>query len=103
MSLDLQVNLLRFLQEKTIDRVGGNESIAIDVRVIAATHVNLERAISEGRFREDLYYRLNVLHLHAPPLRERHGDIELLARFSSRPSAARRNAASRASAARRWR
>jgi DNA-binding NtrC family response regulator len=81
LSLDLQVNLLRFLQEKTIDRVGGNESIPIDVRVIAATHVNLERAVKEGRFREDLYYRLNVLHLHTPPLRDRDDDIELLARF----------------------
>jgi DNA-binding NtrC family response regulator len=77
--LDLQVNLLRFLQEKTIDRVGSSTQISVDVRVIAATHVNLERAVEEGRFREDLYYRLNVLHLDVPPLREREEDIELLA------------------------
>lgn len=77
--LDMQVNLLRFLQEKTIDRVGGTTQIPVDVRVIAATHVNLERAVEEGRFREDLYYRLNVLHLDMPPLRDREEDIELLA------------------------
>jgi DNA-binding NtrC family response regulator len=79
--LDLQVNLLRFLQEKTIDRVGSSTQIAVDVRVVAATHVNLERAVEEGRFREDLYYRLNVLHLEMPPLRERGDDIELLASY----------------------
>ncbi len=79
--LDLQVNLSRFLQEKTIERVGGTESIPVKVRVIAATHVDLERAVQEGRFREDLYFRLNVLRLQTPPLRERLGDAELLARF----------------------
>ncbi|MBK1719480.1 sigma-54-dependent Fis family transcriptional regulator [Thiocystis violacea] len=77
--LDMQVNLLRFLQEKTIDRLGGTNQIPVDVRVIAATHVNLERAVEEGRFREDLYYRLNVLHLEMPPLRDRGEDIELIA------------------------
>lgn len=76
---ELQANLLRFLQEKTISRVGSTRAMAVDVRVIAATHVDLERAISQGRFREDLYYRLHVLHLHMPPLRERDGDVELLA------------------------
>ncbi len=77
--LDLQANLLRFLQEKTIERLGSNQSISVDVRVIAATHVDLEKAVEEGAFREDLYYRLNVLQLKIPPLRERHGDTELLA------------------------
>ena len=79
LSLDLQGNLLRFLQEKTIERVGSNQSITVDVRVIAATHVDLEKAVEEGAFREDLYYRLNVLNVQMPPLRERDGDIELLA------------------------
>lgn len=79
--LDMQVNLLRFLQEKTIERVGGTEHIGVDVRVIAATHVDLEAAVKEGRFREDLYYRLHVLDLKMPALRERQGDVELLARF----------------------
>lgn len=77
--IELQVVLLRFLQEKTIDRVGGGEHVEVDVRVIAATHKNLEKAVHEGHFREDLYYRLNVLHLHVPPLRDRDNDIELIA------------------------
>lgn len=79
--LDSQVNLLRFLQEKTIERVGGIGKIEVDVRVVAATHVDLEAAVADGRFREDLYYRLNVLRLKAPSLRDRQGDIELLAKF----------------------
>ncbi|MGR9037619.1 MAG: sigma 54-interacting transcriptional regulator [Gammaproteobacteria bacterium] len=73
-----QVNLLRFLEERTIERVGGTEKIPIDVRVISATHVDLKQAVTDGRFREDLYYRLRVLQLKAPPLRERETDIELL-------------------------
>jgi DNA-binding NtrC family response regulator len=77
--LDLQANLLRFLQEKTIVRLGSTRRVSIDVRVIAATHVDLQSAVSEKRFREDLYYRLNVLRVDVPPLRERSGDIELLA------------------------
>ncbi len=79
--LELQLNLLRFLQEKTIERLGGIEPIHVNVRVIAATHVDLEAAVAEGRFREDLFYRLNVLPLKTPALRERHGDIELLAKY----------------------
>lgn len=77
--LELQANLLRFLQEKTIERIGSRQTLAIDARVIAATHVDLEEAVRQGRFREDLYYRLNVLYLKLPPLRERAGDVELLA------------------------
>jgi DNA-binding NtrC family response regulator len=73
-----QVNLLRFLEERCIERVGGIEKIPIDVRIISATHVNLKEAVEEGKFREDLYYRLRVLHLRTPPLRERESDIELL-------------------------
>ncbi|MEJ2644478.1 MAG: sigma 54-interacting transcriptional regulator [Gammaproteobacteria bacterium] len=79
LSLDLQVNLLRFLQEGTIERIGNTEPMPVDVRVIAATHDNLQDAVLGGRFREDLYYRLNVLHLNLPPLRERREDIEALA------------------------
>lgn len=79
--LDMQVNLLRFLQEKTIERVGATQHVDVDARVIAATHVNLEEAVSKGQFREDLYYRLHVLDIKMPALRERHEDIELLARF----------------------
>jgi DNA-binding NtrC family response regulator len=79
--LDLQANLLRFLQQKTIYRVGGHEEIAVDVRIISATHVDLEDAVRKGHFREDLYYRLNVLRVIMPPLRERGYDIELLAEY----------------------
>lgn len=75
----LQVQLLRVLQEGTIRRVGGSKEIAVDVRIIAATHRNLEEMISSGQFREDLYYRLNVIPLRILPLRERKEDIPLLA------------------------
>ncbi len=78
MSLPMQVKLLRVLQERTFERVGSNKSINADVRIIAATHVNLEKAISSGRFREDLYYRLNVFPIETPPLRERNEDLPLL-------------------------
>ncbi|MBC7857566.1 MAG: sigma-54-dependent Fis family transcriptional regulator [Burkholderiaceae bacterium] len=77
--MELQSNLLRFLQEKTIHRVGSTQAIAVDARVIAASHVNLQQAVAQGRFREDLYYRLNVLALDVPPLRERKEDLVLLA------------------------
>lgn len=79
--LDLQVNLLRFLQERTIERVGGMDPIPLDVRVITASHVDLYQAVEEGRFREDLFYRLNVVQLRMPDLRERVEDIEPLARY----------------------
>lgn len=78
MSLHMQVKLLRVLQERTFERVGSNKTITANVRIIAATHRNLEEAIREGRFREDLYYRLNVFPIEMPPLRERVEDIPLL-------------------------
>jgi len=77
---DMQVSLLRFLQEKTIERVGGTEPIEIDVRVIAATHIDLAEAVREGRFREDLFYRINVVCINMPPLADRGQDIEDIAR-----------------------
>jgi DNA-binding NtrC family response regulator len=77
--LEAQCNLLRFLEARTIERVGSNRSIQVDARVVAATHIDLESAVREGRFREDLYYRLNVLHVRLPPLREREGDAVILA------------------------
>ena len=77
---DMQVALLRFLQEKTIERVGGTDSIEIDVRVIAATHIDLAEAVREGRFREDLFYRINVVCIDMPPLADRGQDIEDIAK-----------------------
>jgi two-component system, NtrC family, response regulator len=79
LALPLQVKLLRFLQEKVIQRVGGREDIVVDARIIAATNVDVQQAIREGGFREDLYYRVGVLTIPLPPLRERGGDIFLLA------------------------
>ncbi|MFO7788030.1 MAG: sigma-54 dependent transcriptional regulator [Halospina sp.] len=78
MPLSMQVKILRVLQERTYERVGGNRTISTDVRVIAATHKNLETMIEDGEFREDLYYRLNVFPLEMPALRERVEDIPLL-------------------------
>ncbi len=79
--LETQVHLLRFLQERTIERIGSCKSITINTRVIAATNINLHEAVAEKRFREDLFYRLNVLTLALPPLRERGNDVRLLTRF----------------------
>jgi DNA-binding NtrC family response regulator len=80
MPLEMQAKLLRAIQEKEIERVGGNVSIKVNVRIIAATNCNLEKEVAEGRFRLDLYYRLNVFPIQLPPLRERKEDIGLLAR-----------------------
>ena len=81
MSLNLQVKLLRILQEKSFERVGGSKTINVDVRIIAATHRDLDALVSAGKFREDLYYRLNVVPIHIPPLRERRQDIPLLLNY----------------------
>jgi two-component system response regulator HydG len=85
--LALQVKLLRVLQERTFERVGGNEQVRVDVRLIAATNRDLAVEVREGRFREDLYYRLNVVHLEMPPLRARGNDISTLANYFLRRSA----------------
>lgn len=77
----LQVKLLRVLQEQEIERVGGNKAIPIDVRIVAATNSNLRKMVETGQFREDLYYRIKVMHIHLPPLRERKDDIVLLADY----------------------
>ncbi|MCI5697231.1 MAG: sigma-54 dependent transcriptional regulator [Spirochaetia bacterium] len=74
----VQIKILRVLQEKAFERVGGQETINVDVRIIAATNRVLEEEVKKGTFREDLYYRLNVIHIHVPPLRERKDDIPLL-------------------------
>lgn len=81
MPLPLQVKLLRVLAEQEIDRIGGNKSIKIDARVIAATNRNLEDDVKNGKFREDLFYRLNVIPIYMPPLRERRTDIPLLVNY----------------------
>lgn len=78
MPLSMQSKLLRVLQEKEIQRIGGQKSIPVDVRVIAATHRNLENMVHEGKFRQDLYYRLNVIKIEIPPLRKRQEDIEFI-------------------------
>ncbi|HEY6553979.1 MAG TPA: sigma-54 dependent transcriptional regulator, partial [Vicinamibacteria bacterium] len=75
----VQVKLLRFLEEREFERVGGNKTYKVDVRIVAATHRDLKKKLEDGSFREDLYYRLNVIEIHIPPLRMRPGDIPLLA------------------------
>ena len=80
MSTSMQVKLLRVIQERKITRVGAETSIPVDIRLICATHQDLKKMVEDGRFREDLYYRIHVVHLHIPPLRERTDDILWLAR-----------------------
>jgi len=93
LSANLQVKLLRVLQEKSFERVGGVRSIAVDIRVIAATNKNLGLEMRAGRFREDLFYRLNVVHIGIPPLRERQEDIRLLVNHFLQKYAAERKSA----------
>ena len=99
MSLPLQTRLLRVLAEGEFYRVGGQTPIRVDVRVIAATHQDLEERVRSGQFREDLFHRLNVIRIELPPLRARREDIADLLR----PLPAGRRAASSASSPRRWR
>lgn len=81
MPLTLQVKLLRAIQERTVTRVGDTQPEKVDIRIVAATHRDLQKEVAEGRFREDLYYRINVVHLHVPPLRDRGDDILVIARY----------------------
>ncbi|CFX86876.1 RNA polymerase sigma factor 54 interaction domain [Syntrophomonas zehnderi OL-4] len=81
MPVDMQVSLLRFLQDKTVTRVGGHQTKKVDVRIIAATNRNLQDEVNQGKFREDLYYRLNVINIQIPPLRQRREDIPLIADY----------------------
>jgi two-component system NtrC family response regulator len=92
LSQNLQVKLLRVLQERTFERVGGTKPVTVDVRIIVATNKELKKEVEEGRFREDLFYRLNVLHIPLPPLRDRREDIRLLVDFFIRKYAEERGA-----------
>src|SRR5262249_2468409 len=89
MPLETQAKVLRILQEREFERVGGNRTITVDVRVIAATNKHLPQMVQEGQFREDLFYRLNVIAVALPPLRERREDIPLLATHFLKETAAR--------------
>jgi DNA-binding NtrC family response regulator len=95
-SLTVQVKLLRFLEEREFERVGGNRTIKVDVRIVAATHQNLQQRVKDGLFREDLFYRLNVIEMRVPPLRDRGVDVVLLAEhFLRRFAKANRKAVNR--------
>jgi sigma-54 specific flagellar transcriptional regulator A len=89
LALDMQVKLLRAIQERVVEPVGGGKPVKVDVRVVAATHKDLEQEVEAGRFREDLYYRLNVLPLATPPLRERREDVPALVRHFAKLHASR--------------
>ena len=80
--LAMQVKLLRVIQEKTVRPVGGQDEVPVDVRILSATHKDLRALVASGQFREDLYYRVNVIELHVPPLRDRSGDVEILTRHT---------------------
>jgi DNA-binding NtrC family response regulator len=88
MNTFLQAKILRVLQEGEVDRIGGTRPVPVDIRVVATTNRNLENSIAKGEFREDLYYRLNVIEVHVPPLRERRGDVEYLAAYFQKKFAA---------------
>ncbi len=89
MSLGMQVKLLRVIQEREVQRLGSTQAIPVDIRLIAATHRDLLDEVAAGRFRQDLYYRLDVVGLHLPPLAERRDDIPLLAFYFLRKHAVR--------------
>ena len=95
MPMALQVKMLRVLQERTFERVGGTRTLSMDARIIAATNIDLEKAVGQGRFRQDLYFRLHVVPIRLPPLRERQGDTELIAEHYLRVLATKSGRASK--------